>query len=487
MAGWSCTACGAGFSEPRPKCSSCNAFGSIRQGAATAAKPRLAAPVPGRGQQQEEKNKALPIDQIDKEEAARIPTGIGEFDRVLGGGAVLGGLTLVGGDPGVGKSTLLLQALALLSQEGHRALYVTGEESAAQIAARAGRLDAEAENLFVIAETQIEPILDAIEETGPEILVIDSVQTIQAIDGPAGSVSQVREVTSIFRDITKQHHISTFLIGHVTKDGGLAGPKTLEHLVDTVLAFEGERGQAFRTLRTQKNRYGSATEVGIFEMTAQGMREVPNASEFFLAERSEDVPGTIIAATSEGNRSMLVEIQALVGAVKQTGGRISCTGIDSARLGLILAVLEKRLDGKKAAFGLRDIFVNIAGGVKVNETAVDLPVALALMSSLLQIPIPSSVIAFGEVGLTGEIRGVARTKARLSEASTMGFEMALIPRGGTEERPKKETMEIVAVATLEEALEVVLVPSRSRQESGRKPGSAGAKKKSPKTSRKLKS
>ena len=455
--GYICTTCKAHFQEwVVGQCTKCGAWGSI-----------LAKSEYNESDEYEDFVGARPIDEISEDNAIRIPTGITELDRVLGGGAVLGCVTLVGGDPGVGKSTLLLQALASLSALGKRTLYVTAEESANQVAARARRIEnVIPKNLLLMAETRVEVILDEIRNTRPMIVVIDSVQTIHNDTGSAGSVSQIRDVTSAIVEVARAQNICTFLVGHVTKDRELAGPKVLEHLVDTVLAFEGERGQAFRTLRTQKNRYGSSTEVGIFEMTAKGMQEVPNASEFFLAERNEEAPGSIIAATSESNRSMLVEVQALVGAESITGGKVTATGISTTRLNMIIGVLAKCLQGKSIAS--RDIFVNIAGGMSISEPALDLPIALAIASSMFQTPIHSGLVAFGEIGLTGEIRGVPRVPTRLAEATTMGFQGAIVPRSVAGKESKKarrqDSLEILPVRTLDEAITIALPERLSRKQ-----------------------
>lgn len=455
-----CTTCGEIFEAVSSQCPNCDAWGTIKKRSEIEEEDSE----DGEGDEEEDEDDdddspgPLPIDEIHVDEKDRLPTGISELDRVLGGGAVLGGVTLMGGDPGVGKSTLLLQALASLSSQGTRTLYVSGEEAADQVALRGMRIEGViTKNLLVVAQTSVEKIIKYILRTQPEVMVIDSVQTIHTQDGSAGSVTQLRDVTSRMVAVAREHKISTLLVCHVNKDGGLAGPKVLEHLVDTVLAFEGEKGQAFRTLRAQKNRYGSSTEVGIFEMTATGMRGVPNASEFFLAERNQEATGSIIASTSEGNRSMLVEVQARVSGVKITGGRTSSNGVDSARLTTILAVLEDDL--KKMGHELmgRDVIVNVAGGVTIKEPAMDLPIALAIASSLVGAILPPDLIAFGEVGLTGEIRGVPRVPARLAEATTMGFKHAIVPASAAiPPAGKKNKVNMVPVRTLMEAMSIVL-------------------------------
>ncbi len=440
-----CQACGAFFPKWIGRCTTCGAWNSLVEEVTAKKRPGLSPD--GRT------SAARPVRDIDADDAARIPTGIGELDRVLGGGAVMGGVTLVGGDPGVGKSTLLMQALAGLAAKGCRSLYVSGEESAGQTAARARRLGAMADDLLVLAENDLDVIERVITEVRPTALVIDSVQTVRAasLESAAGTVSQLREVAARTVERSKRDGIATFLVGHVTKDGLLAGPKVLEHLVDTVLAFEGDRGHAFRALRTQKNRFGSATEVGVFEMTAEGMREVPNPSALFLAERPRNVAGSVIAATSEGTRPMLVEVQALVSPFAAGSGRRTSTGVDGARLAMILAVLER-----KAGLSLAgaDVFLNVAGGAKVDEPALDLAMALAVASSMRDRPVPADVVVFGEIGLAGEVRSVPRAQARLAEASAMGFRRAVAPASA--EAKLVADIELLGVRTLEEAISAVL-------------------------------
>jgi DNA repair protein RadA/Sms len=442
---FTCQSCGAIFARWVGRCTSCNTWDALVE---------EATPTKGAKKAASTTSAVKPVSAIDADQAARIPTGIAELDRVLGGGAVLGGVTLVGGDPGVGKSTLLMQALAGIARAGHRSLYISGEESAGQTAARARRLGAIADDLLVLAENDLDAIEQALSEVKPHAIVIDSVQTMRAasLESAAGTVSQLREVTARMVERSKRDGFATFLVGHVTKDGALAGPKVLEHLVDTVLAFEGERGHAFRALRTQKNRFGSATEVGVFEMTSEGMREVPNPSALFLAERPRGAPGSVIAATNEGTRSMLVEVQALVGALAAGSARRTANGVDSGRLAMILAVLERKSGLMLAG---TDVFLNVAGGIRVEEPAIDLPIALAIASSLRNHAVAFDTVAFGEIGLAGEVRGVARAQARLSEAATMGFRRAIVPANEAARGGPKE-LEIIGVRTLEEALTAAL-------------------------------
>ncbi len=436
-----CQACGASFAKWIGRCTECGAWNTVSE-EVVRDKPRGAAP----------NQRAVPLSEIAADEFARVPTGIGELDRILGGGVVLGGVTLVGGDPGIGKSTLLLQALAGLASRKLRCLYVSGEESAGQTAARARRLGAsEDASLLLLADTQLESVEAAIEEHKPRALVVDSVQTIRCagLESAAGTVSQLREVTSRIIEQAKRNNIAALLVGHVTKDGVLAGPKVLEHLVDTVLSFEGERTHSLRTLRAQKNRFGSATEVGVFEMRAEGLREVPNPSAMFLAERPHGAPGSVIAATAEGARALLVEVQALVGTNLLPSPRRTANGVDGARLAMLIAVLERRAG---LAIGGYDVFMNVAGGVRVDEPAIDLPAALALASSFRGKPIRDDLVAFGEVGLAGEVRNASRARARLAEAAAMGFRRAILPRTDKNELP--DSIEVTMVRTLAEALEV---------------------------------
>jgi DNA repair protein RadA/Sms len=439
-----CQACGASFAKWIGRCTECGAWNTVSE-EVVRDKPRGAGPAA----------RAVPLAEVSVDEFARVPTGIGELDRILGGGVVLGGVTLVGGDPGIGKSTLLLQALAGLASRKLRCLYVSGEESAGQTAARARRLGAHNDDhhLLVLADTQLESVEAAIEEHKPRAVVVDSIQTIRCagLESAAGTVSQLREVTSRIIDVAKKNGIAVMLVGHVTKDGVLAGPKVLEHLVDTVLAFEGERTHALRTLRVQKNRFGSATEVGVFEMRAEGLRAVPNPSALFLAERPRNAPGSVIAATAEGARALLVEVQALVGATLTPSPRRTCTGVDSSRVAMLITVLERRAGQQMVGY---DVFMNVAGGVRVEEPAIDLPAALALASSFRGRPIPEDIVAFGEIGLAGEVRNASRARARLAEAAAMGFKRAILPRIGKEEIP--DGIEVVMVRTLAEALEVAL-------------------------------
>jgi DNA repair protein RadA/Sms len=442
---FTCQACGANSAKWLGRCGSCggwNTFVEERLPAAGAARRTT-----------RDSTGPVALGEVPQDQSARVATGIGELDRVLGGGAVLGGVVLIGGDPGVGKSTLLLQALAGLAQKGIKSLYVSGEESARQVSERAGRLGLDCEGMLVLAESDLGEVERAIEEAKPKALVVDSVQTLRSgsLESAAGTVSQLREVAARLTELAKREGVATFLIGHVTKEGQLAGPKVLEHLVDTVLSFEGERGHSFRSLRTTKNRFGPSTETGVFEMTADGMREVDKPSLLFLAERPLDAPGSVVAATAEGARSLLVEVQALVGPPGLASPRRSATGVDGARLSMLLAVLARRalLDVTSS-----DVFVNLAGGLSVDEPALDLAVALAVASSLSGRAFPADAVAFGEIGLAGEVRGVARVAARLGEARSMGFHRVVLPKASAERLTDAERagLTLVPVKSLKDAV-----------------------------------
>ncbi len=371
------------------------------------------------------------LGQIEARSTPRLPTGIPELERVLGGGLVPGSVVLIAGEPGIGKSTLALQIAAIAEKPGF-VLYVTGEESPEQLRLRAERLPSFPAELLVLAETRVEALAGAWREHQPQLVLVDSIQTM-ATDRVAtapGSVAQVRESAALLAATAKRHGAALLLIGHVTKDGGIAGPRVLEHLVDVVLSFEGDRGHPFRILRAQKNRFGSTQEVGVFTMTERGLEGVENPSELFLAERRSDAPGTSIAPILQGTRPMLIEIQALVAPAGYGTPRRTSIGVDDGRLALLLAVLDRT--GRVDLLS-RDVYVNVAGGVRVTEPGADLAVALALASSRLDIPLPEDVAACGEVGLGGEIRRVARSDLRLREALRLGFRRVLLPEGAPSE------------------------------------------------------
>lgn len=399
--------------------------------------------------------KVQQIVHIPSQQEQRFTTGMKECDRVLGGGVVAGSLVLLGGDPGIGKSTLLLQLSHRLAISGKKVLYVSGEESATQLKLRAERLETTDENMYVLAETDLDAAVHSVDQLKPDFLIIDSIQTVYrpAMTSAPGSVSQVKECTSLLLRVAKTLNIATFIVGHVTKDGNLAGPRMLEHMVDAVLYFEGERHHTYRVLRAVKNRFGSTNELAIFEMAQEGLREVLNPSEMFLSERSDKSPGSAVVAVMEGSRPLLLEIQALVAPTTFAVPRRMATGADQNRMHLILAVLEKRL-------GLRlqpvDAYVNLAGGVRVEEPALDLGIALAIASSLRDQPLPTGDVYVGEIGLTGEVRSVAKLEQRIREADKLGFTRCIVPAHSLHGWKNTGSIEVRGVNTLAEAMELAL-------------------------------
>jgi len=388
------------------------------------------------------------------EHTDRLRTGIGELDRVLGGGVVPGSLVLIGGDPGIGKSTLLIQAARALATAAPPVLYVSAEESAAQVKLRAERLGISSDGLLLWTETDLVTVEAELDTVKPKVLIIDSIQTVflPTLESAPGSVAQVRECGGRLMTIAKGRGIATFLVGHVTKEGALAGPRVLEHLVDTVLYFEGEQHHANRVLRAVKNRFGSTNEIGVFQMAERGLLEVKNPSGFFLAERPKDVPGSVIVAGLEGTRPLLLELQALVAPASFGTPRRTVLGADYNRVCLLLAVLEKRAGVPLAS---QDVFVNVAGGGRVMEPAADLAVLVAAASSYMDRPVRGDVVVLGEVGLTGEVRAVTGLEARLREAAQLGFTQAVVPRSNLLETPRPP-LEAHGVATVHEALDVLL-------------------------------
>ena len=391
-------------------------------------------------------NFPLPIREISNAEELRIVLPFAELNRVLGGGLVLGSLVLVGGEPGIGKSTLLLQtALQLINK---KVLYISGEESQTQIKMRADRIGIRNEQCLILTETDTKEILNHVKEVQPDIIVVDSIQTLSSpyVDATAGTVSQIRESAAEMNKIAKTYQVPVFLIGHITKDGSIAGPKILEHIVDTVLQFEGDRHYGFRILRTIKNRFGSASELGIFEMNATGLREVTNPSEFLLSQRDEEVSGIAIAATMEGQRPMLIETQALVSTAAYGTPQRSATGFDTRRMNMLLAVLEKRAGFR---LNMKDVFLNIAGGIRSDDPALDLSVVAAVLSSNADIPIDSRYCFAAEVGLSGEIRAVTRIEARIAEADKLGFEKIYVSKYNAKGlNTQRFHIEVVPVATV---------------------------------------
>jgi DNA repair protein RadA/Sms len=442
-----CGDCGSVASRWTGQCADCKAWNTMTEQVETAGLNRMS--------QTAQMHKALaqtaPVLSLKDIEAIDVPrfgTGIDEFDRVLGGGLVAGGVVLIGGDPGIGKSTLLLQALANLA-EARSTLYVSGEESGAQIALRARRLQVEAKDLKLQAEIQLEKILGTIADLKPDVAVIDSIQTLysDALTSAPGSVSQVRECAAQLTRVAKQTGVTIILVGHVTKEGALAGPRVLEHIVDTVLYFEGDTQSSFRLVRAIKNRFGAVNELGVFAMTEKGLKGVSNPSALFLSQHDSQVPGSCVMVTQEGTRPLLVEVQALVDASHLPNARRLSVGLEQNRLAMLLAVLHRHAG--IAAFD-QDVFINAVGGVKITEPAADLAVLLAINSSMRNKALPRGLVVFGEVGLAGEIRPAPRGQERLREAAKLGFSIAMIPKANVPKQ-KIEGMTIVAVERIDEA------------------------------------
>ena len=398
-----------------------------------------------------ERKKPSVLSEISLEEEDRLSTHMKELDRVLGGGLVRGSLTLVGGDPGIGKSTLLLQVCRLLALDGREVLYVSGEESLKQIKLRANRIGEFNEHLKLFCETSLNAIEDSIRNEKPDVVVIDSIQTMysEAVSSAPGSVSQVREATGVLLQLAKGLNISIFIVGHVTKEGTVAGPRVLEHMVDTVLYFEGDRHASYRILRGVKNRFGSTNEIGVFEMVSDGLKEVENPSEFMLSGKPKEASGSIVVCSMEGTRPMLIEIQALVCHSNFGIPRRQTTGTDFNRVNLLMAVLEKRLG---LQLGSCDAYVNIAGGIRIQEPAIDLGIVMALVSSFKNRPIDDGLIAVGEVGLSGEVRGVSMIQARVQEAKKLGFTTCVIPSVSMEAVKEISGIRIVGVESLGDAI-----------------------------------
>ncbi len=440
---YTCTECGGQLSKWQGQCPHCNAWNTLVETLAeTAATNRFSA-IAGTGKLQR-------LAEISPRAESRIATGIEEFDRVLGGGLVAGGVVLIGGDPGIGKSTLLLQALSLLAAR-HSALYVTGEESGEQVALRAQRLQLDVGHLQLLTEIHLEKILAALAEHKPRIAVMDSIQTLysDALQSAPGSVAQVRECAAQLTRYAKQSGTCIIFVGHVTKEGALAGPRVLEHIVDTVLYFEGDPNSSFRLVRACKNRFGAVNELGVFAMTEKGLRGVSNPSAMFLSHHESQVAGSCVMVTQEGTRPLLVEIQALVDEAHAPSSRRLSVGLEQNRLAMLLAVLHRHAG--IACFD-QDVFVNAVGGVKISEPAADLAVMLAIVSSLRNRPLPRKLVAFGEVGLAGEIRPAPRGQERLKEAAKLGFTHALIPKSNAPKQPIKG-IEVIAVDRVEQAID----------------------------------
>jgi DNA repair protein RadA/Sms len=397
----------------------------------------------------------LPLSAIESGDESRLLTNVGEFDRILGGGLVTGSVVLIGGDPGIGKTTLLLQILPHLADAPERVLYVSGEESPRQIKMRCERLGIESESLVILPETNLEEILKITQAMAPVALVVDSIQTTYTshLTSAPGSISQVQEVAAQLMFYAKRSGMPVFLIGHVTKDGAIAGPRTLEHIVDTVLYFEGEKGHAYRILRAVKNRFGSTNEIGVFEMTDAGLKEVANPSAWFLSERPHKATGSVVVASIEGTRPILIELQALVSPTTFAMPRRMANGVDGNRIALLVAVMEKRMGLNLSG---QDIYVNVVGGLRIEEPALDLGIVAAVTSSLRNRPISPTTVVFGEVGLGGEVRAVGQGEARLRESAKMGFQRCLLPERNLVKLPPMDALELIGVAEVGEALDAVL-------------------------------
>ena len=438
-----CTECGSQYARWAGKCTACGEWNTIVEEVVT----------PSAGGATKRAAAVTPIADVSGSEEARYRTGMNELDRVLGGGIVPGGLVLIGGDPGIGKSTLLLQICGHLGKE-RTVLYVSGEESARQIKLRAERLGVDSDKLLLLCETDVDTILETVRAEKPDILVVDSIQTVSLADvaSSPGSVTQVRECTSALMRAAKSMDMPTFIVGHVNKDGAIAGPKVMEHIVDCVLYFEGDRHNNYRMLRCVKNRYGSTNEIGVFEMRDKGLCEVENPSLLLLSGRPLNVSGTCVACTMEGTRPLLTEVQGLVSPTGFGNPRRMATGFDNNRLALLLAVLEKR---GGYFFSNLDTYLNIIGGWRLDEPAADLPVALALISGLKDKPIPEGVVAFGEVGLAGEVRSVSSAEQRVAEAARLGFEKIIVPKQNLASLSGNHAIEVVGVSTVREAYEQI--------------------------------
>jgi len=438
-----CQTCGYHSRKWLGKCNECNTWGSLVEEAEI---KKLS------GENKViRQNTPVSMNSVHLQPDFRLKTQIAEFDRVLGGGLVPGSLILVGGDPGIGKSTLMLQALFGLTRSDHKVLYVSGEESVQQIKMRSDRLKTTHENMWIVSETDLTAIHPMIESVNPDVLVVDSIQTMFSPDLTAapGTISQVREAAMQIMQIAKKRHLPVFLVGHVTKEGAIAGPKLLEHMVDTVLSFEGDRNHLFRILRSVKNRFGSTNEIGVFEMKDAGLEEIENPSAVFLSDRPENVPGSVVTASMEGTRPILVEIQALASRTVFGNPRRTVLGIDSNRVAVLVAVAEK-----KAGLNLmqHDIFVNVAGGVKIDEPAVDMGILTAVASSFLDQSVPNHTAVFGEIGLTGEIRPISHLETRVAETSKMGFQRCLIPFSNLKRMTQKPQIELIGIRDVQQAM-----------------------------------
>ena len=442
-----CTECGNELAKWAGKCPACGAWNTIVEQPESKAAPK------GKGKGLRSVGtlrKACPVTDLQSSEEIRFPTGMGELDRVLGGGAVNGSLVLVGGAPGIGKSTLMLQICSKLC-EFSKVLYVSGEESEHQLKLRAKRLSVESRQLYVLSETRLSDILEAVEAEKPDVLIVDSIQTLyhDEVDSTAGSITQVKGCTLSLMQLAKGQEITVFVIGHVNKEGSIAGPKVLEHMVDCVLYFEGDQHSSYRILRAAKNRFGATNEIGVFEMRDDGLNEIPNPSEVLLSERPEDTPGTCVTCVMEGVRPVLAEIQGLVVPSSSGNPRRTSNGFDYNRAAMLMAVLEKRGGLKVSAC---DAYLNIIGGLSLDEPAADLAAVIALASSYYDRPVPRELLAIGEVGLTGELRSVSQMAQRISEAQRLGFKKCLVPARRAEQLREQYSLELIPVRNIGDAL-----------------------------------
>ena len=442
-----CQSCGYESAKWMGRCIECGAWDTfteaVRRAAASSSKTMA-----GRD------NRPVPIDAVEIVDEDRLSTGIEEFDRVLGGGLVAGTLVLIGGDPGIGKSTLMLQVLHSIAALGRKVLYVSGEESVRQLRLRSRRLETASPRLLVVSEIDIDAVMAMVQSEQPDVLVVDSIQTMftPEITSAPGSVSQVRESAMRLMLMAKRTGIPSFLVGHVTKEGAIAGPRLLEHMVDTVLYFEGDRNHVFRILRAVKNRFGSTNEIGVFEMKERGLHQVANPSAVFLAERPENAPGSVVTASMEGTRPILVELQALASSTSFGTPRRTILGLDQNRVALLVAVMEKKLGLNLMG---HDIFMNVAGGVKIMEPAADMGIVSAIASSFLDRPIRKDTLVLGEVGLAGEVRAVSNIEIRISEARKMGFTRCVAPAGSLKRLRQPKEMDLEGVVNLAEAMELL--------------------------------
>ena len=444
-----CQNCGFESSKWMGQCPACKEWNSFAE------EPQASTKKTAAGNVRKDAPQPKTLSEIEMNQAARMSTGMGELDRVLGGGIVQGSLVLVGGDPGIGKSTLLLQVCRNLSDAGKKVLYISGEESLQQIRLRAERMGSFTEHLLILCEPDLQAIRETITRLQPQVVVIDSIQTMynESVSSAPGSVSQVRESTGVLMQIAKTQNITVFIVGHVTKEGVVAGPRVLEHMVDTVLYFEGDRYASYRVLRGVKNRFGSTNEIGVFEMRGSGLAEVANPSEYMLEGKPENASGSIVACTMEGTRPVLLEVQALVCQSSLAFPRRTADGTDLNRVNLLMAVLEKRA-------GLRvsscDAYINIAGGIRMNEPALDLGIVLAVASSMKDTPIDEKTIAFGEVGLSGEVRSVTMPEQRVREAKKLGFDTVILPMSCMKQAARVDGIHLTGVRNVREAIQAIL-------------------------------